>query len=109
MTIEVTTENYEDVLASKSITLLDFWAPWCGPCKMLVPVVEGLGKEYEGKDINIGKINVDEYGPLAQSFGIRNVPTVIFLNNKKEELKRFVGYKSKEDISQIINDLLSSL
>ena len=69
--------------------MVDFWADWCGPCKMLSPVVESIGSQYEGK-VLVGKVNVDEEPELARRFGVMNIPTVVFLKNG-QEIDRKVG------------------
>jgi len=107
MTTEVTTQNYEDVLKEKNITVLDFWAPWCGPCKMLLPVIDKLTENNKDNDVTIGKVNVDESTDLATKFGIRGVPTVIFLKDGVEiPSTRLVGYKDAEAYQKIINENL---
>lgn len=90
--IVVTKENFEDaVLNSKLPVVLDFWATWCGPCKMLAPELEKLSEKYEGKLV-VGKVNVDEQGELAGAFNIQSIPTIILFNNSKPQ-GITVGYK----------------
>ena len=81
MALEVNDKNIEDVLKEKSVTVLDFWASWCGPCKMLGPVIDTLSTEYDGKDVSIGKVNVEENQTLAQKYAVRGIPTVIIIKN----------------------------
>ena len=79
--INVTVDNFEsEVMASDKPVLLDFWATWCGPCRMLGPVIEQLAEEYEGK-IKVGKCNVDEEGDLAMQFGVQSIPYVVLIEN----------------------------
>lgn len=78
--IEVTDANFKEILGSGKPVMLDFWAEWCGPCRMIGPHVEELAKEYEGKAI-IGKVNVDENPNISMEFGIRNIPTLLFFKN----------------------------
>jgi thioredoxin 1 len=110
MAKEVTTTNFEDVLKEKNITVLDFWAPWCGPCRMLLPVIDSLYEDNKDKNVTIGKVNVDESGEIAAKYGVRGVPTVMFFKDGEElKEKRIVGYKGKDEFQQIINDLLESV
>ena len=109
MAKEVTTENFEGVLKEKNITVLDFWAPWCGPCKMLQPVIDSLYEDNKDKNITIGKVNVDMSGEIASKYGVRGVPTVMFFKDGVElKDKRVVGYRGKEEFQKLINELLET-
>ena len=83
------TAEFDAAVAAAPLAMVDFWADWCGPCKMLSPVVESIGSQYEGK-VLVGKVNVDEEPELARRFGVMNIPTVVFLKNG-QEIDRKVG------------------
>lgn len=101
----VTEKNFDtDVLKSTLPVLLDFWAPWCGPCKMIAPVVEELSKEYEGKLV-VGKVNTDENLDLASRFQIVSIPTLLIFKGGKP-VERLVGFKSKNDLKKLIDALI---
>lgn len=89
-----------EVMDSNELTLVDFWAQWCGPCIALGPTVEALATEFDGK-MKVGKLNVDENPETAMRFGIRNIPTILLLKNG-EIVERFVGAQSKQTFAQAI-------
>lgn len=80
MALEITDNNYKEILSEGKPLVIDFWAPWCGPCRMVSPIIDELAAEYEGKVV-IGKCDVDENGDMAADFGIRSIPTVLFFKD----------------------------
>lgn len=97
MEIELNSENFEkEVLNSEKPVMVDFFADWCGPCKMMAPIVEELATELYGK-AKVGKINVDENPDIAVEYNVMSIPTLIIFRNGKEE-KRFVGVRDKEEL-----------
>lgn len=93
-------EGFETLLAGDKPLLVDFWASWCGPCKMLAPVIEELAVQYDGTVV-VGKVDVDENQSLAMNYGVMNIPTVI-LFQKGNEVNRLVGVLPKERFCQMI-------
>ena len=107
---QVITENIEDVLKENEVTLLQFSADWCGPCRMLTPIIEGLSQEYEenGTKVTLGKVNVDLSPELGQKYGIRNIPTVLILKNGVVvDEGRMVGAQTKDAYKTKIDALLN--
>ncbi len=91
-----------DVIKSNVPVLVDFWAPWCGPCKMIGPIIEEIAGEM-GEDVKIGKVNVDNNQELAGQFGVRGIPTIMIFKGG-EVAASFVGLRPKEDLVQALND-----
>ncbi len=104
MTVHFNKEGFDKALTSGQLLMVDFWADWCGPCKMLAPVIEGLGDEYEGKAI-VGKINVDEEQELAIRYGVMSIPTVIFFKDG-EEVARKVGVLPAAQFTEVLDNYL---
>ncbi len=96
--IEITDANFEEIMKSEQPILVDFWAEWCGPCKMIGPLVEELAGDYEGKAV-VGKVDVDANPAVAQKFGIRSIPTLLFFKGG-EIVDRQVGAVPKAVLSQ---------
>ena len=99
--IILTSDNFEtEVIGSEIPVLVDFWAPWCGPCKMLGPVISELAEEYEGK-VKVGKVNVDEEDELAAQYGIQSIPTVLLFKGG-EVVEQSLGFKPKAFFEDLI-------
>ena len=102
--MEITSQNFNEIIAQDKPVVLDFWATWCGPCKKIAPLIEELAAEYEGKAI-IGKVNVEDEDDLATQFGIRNIPTVLFIKNGNVVDKQ-VGACPKSELENKLTVLL---
>ncbi len=102
--IELTSENFEATI-KEGVSLVDFWAPWCGPCRMIAPVIEELAEDYEGK-ANICKVNTDEQQDIAVKFGIRSIPTILFFKDG-EMVDQMVGAAGKQVFADKLDALLS--
>ena len=105
MAKEFTTANFNtEVLDSKSPVLVDFWAEWCGPCKVIAPVVEELATDYKGK-IKFGKVNVDDNNMVASEYGVRSIPTLLIFKNGSV-VNLIVGAVPKEKITDILDTVI---
>tara|TARA_X000000368_G_scaffold370443_1_gene319604 strand:+ start:158 stop:475 length:318 start_codon:yes stop_codon:yes gene_type:complete len=105
MALEFTDANFEELaLNSEKPVLVDFWAEWCGPCRMVGPIVEELSKDFDGKAI-VGKVNVDEHNEVSARFGIRNIPTILFIKNG-EVVDKQVGAVQKSVLTEKLDKLL---
>lgn len=102
--INITSENYEDILNSESPVIVDFWATWCGPCRMIGPLIESLAEKYEGKTA-VCKLNVDENPDIATQYKIMSIPTVLVMKNG-EVLDKAVGVRTKEEYQDMIEKVL---
>lgn len=100
----VTNTNVSEILAGSQPVMIDFWATWCGPCRMLSPTVDEVEAEYEGKAV-IAKCNVDDADEVAMQFRVRNIPTLLFFKNG-ELAERLVGAVSKQQITSILDSLM---
>ena len=102
MALEFTGANFEELaLKSDKVVMIDFWAEWCGPCRMVGPIVEELAAEYDGKAV-IGKVNVDNDPDISMKYGVRNIPTILFLKNG-EVVDKSVGAVPKNVLSDKID------
>ncbi|MGE5483922.1 MAG: thioredoxin [Ignavibacteriales bacterium] len=103
--VKLTDANFgEQVLNSTGAVLVDFWAPWCGPCRMVAPVVEAVATEYTGR-LKVGKLNVDENSSTASSFGVMSIPTLILFKDGKQ-VDRVVGFIQKNELKEKIDRLV---
>ena len=102
--VKITVSNFEsEVLRSDQPVLVDFYADWCGPCRMLAPVLEEIAREYEG-GVKVGKVNVDEQMELAQKFGVSSIPSLVVFKDGQPVAKS-LGYRPKEEIVNLLKDL----
>jgi len=106
--IQLTDDSFDkEVVQSPEPVLVDFWAPWCGPCRMLSPVIEELGKEYAGK-VRVAKINTDEHPNAASRFKISAIPTLLFFKGGKV-VEQLVGVHSKAEIKKTLDSLVAAV
>ena len=104
MALEIKDGNFEELLASGKPLVVDFWATWCGPCKMLAPVIEELAADFEGKAV-IGKVDVDENEALARKFGIMSIPSVFIFKNGAVADK-LIGFRQKAQLAEALSAVL---
>lgn len=107
MEVILNEDNFEaEVLKSEVPVLVDFWAPWCGPCKVLGPVIEELAKDFAGKQVKIAKMNVDESQETPGKYGVMSIPTIILFKGG-EPVDQMVGVQPKEKLAEKLNGLMS--
>ena len=104
MEVQITTENFESLKNGQQPLVVDFWATWCGPCRMVAPIIAELAKEYDGQ-ITVGKCDVEENENLAMEFGIRNIPTILFFKGG-QVVDKVVGAQSKANLEEKFKALL---
>lgn len=104
MEVEITSQNFESYKNGELPLVVDLWAPWCGPCRMVGPIISELAKDYDGK-IVVGKCNVDDNEDLAAQFGVRSIPTILFFKNG-EQVDKFVGAAPKDVLDEKFKALL---
>ncbi|HHX58682.1 MAG TPA: thioredoxin [Candidatus Moranbacteria bacterium] len=103
MALEFNDSNFEaEVLKNEGVTLVDFWAPWCGPCQMMGPIIDEVAKEVAERH-KVGKLNVDENQATAQKYGVMSIPTLLIIKNG-EVVKQLVGVQSKEALIKELNN-----
>ena len=104
MEVQITSENFASLKTGNLPLVVDFWATWCGPCRMMAPIIEELANEYDGKGV-VGKCDVEECEELAAEFGIRNIPTILFFKDG-DVVDKIVGAQPKAKLIEKINTLL---
>jgi len=104
MALEITDSTFKEIISSDKPVLVDFWATWCGPCKMLTPIIEEISADFEGKAI-VGKVDVDNNQQSSMEYGIRNIPTILIFKNG-EVVDKFVGVVPKETIAEKLTQFL---
>ena len=104
MAMKINSSNFEKVIKTDKLVIIDFWATWCGPCRALAPIMDELSQEYEGKVI-IGKCDTDENTDIALQFGVRNIPMLVFMKNG-EVVETLVGLQRKPDLVKLIDSLM---
>lgn len=105
MAFEITNSNYKELIESGKAVVIDFWAEWCGPCRRISPIIDELYTEFEGKDVTIGKCDVDANDEVAIEFKVRNIPTIVFIKDG-QLVDKMVGASTKEAIKEKINSIL---
>ena len=101
MAMHLTASTFEEVIAGDKPVLVDFWATWCGPCRMIAPAIEEIAADFEGKAV-VGKVDVDEEPALAKRFGVMSIPTLIVMKGGKV-VEQSVGARGKQDIAAMLN------
>ncbi len=102
--VELNNQNFDETLKSNAVVLVDFWATWCGPCRMLAPTIEQVAEEYEGKAV-VAKVDVDQNPDLAKRFGIMSIPTMFFFKNG-EVANKMIGLSQKSEITGVLDSLI---
>ena len=104
MEVKLSNENFnKEVLNSEKPVLVDFWATWCGPCKMIAPIISEISEEFNNR-VKVGKVNVDEEKELAIKYGISSIPTLVIFKDGKIA-KTLIGFRPKEEIKEVLNNI----
>jgi len=103
--VELTSDNFETHIGSGHLVVADFWAPWCGPCRQLTPVIERIADKFAGKAV-VGKINVDENPELGQAYDVQTIPRILIFKNSKQPVFVHVGMMSDADLEKVIHSHL---
>lgn len=104
--ITFTDQNFEEeVVRSKVPVLVDFWATWCGPCQVMGPIIDELAHDYKGKNVKIGKINIDENMKMAEKYGVMSIPNLVFFKNG-EIVDQLLGVQSRKTLEEKINKII---
>jgi thioredoxin 1 len=104
--MEINENNFAEILEKKDTGIfIDFWAPWCGPCKVMGPIVDELAEEFQDKNIVIGKVNVDQNPRISEAFKIKSIPTLAFIKDKRL-IERISGLVPKPNLEEMLNDLI---
>ena len=103
--LEITSDNFDEKVINSSVpVLIDFWAEWCGPCKLLMPTIDKIAQDFDGK-VLVGKVNVDQHAPLASQYGVRGIPNLLIFNSGKVE-EQLVGNVPENQITDILNKFI---
>jgi thioredoxin 1 len=100
--LEITADNFDEIVNAETPTLVDFWAPWCGPCRALGPTIDKLAEDFEGK-AQVGKLNIDEHPQLAAKFGVSSIPTVMVFKSG-DQTDQFVGLRQYNDYADALSN-----
>lgn len=105
MAFEFTDVNFQEKALDEGVSVVDFWAEWCGPCRMIAPIIEELAHDYDGK-VTVGKLNVDHNPEVSMKYGIRSIPTILIFKDG-QQVEKIVGVTTKQNLSSKIEGHLS--
>jgi thioredoxin len=104
--VEFTTENWNEVASSRQPVLVDFWAPWCGPCRQLTPIIDRIADQYAGK-VTVGKVNVDENSDLAIKYDVTTIPRVLLFKGSDKPIQQIVGLTPEAELVKLLDKTLA--